>query len=370
MSVTDLTGTKWLLNELLDDLPRNEDETKIYQFALTFATPYNIYTWLTQMDDGMPSPDIWLSDDEDIDLAQNYIQAAGLTIEITGGEDATSAALITWLTQNATQIVEPSITDLSGTKWVFNNTIAKIQANTIVVFDISFYWDFDEADPTSGIDCTIFRQYYNSTRNYTLLQYNSDPAYFWESPASGVETGWVDETRKTIYISGGSDATNTTLINWLQENATQIVEPSITDLTNTKWLLNDILTLSPLSSGQYFTVNYTTNQMVCEYMGLNEYIPGSEAPEPHADFYLIYYDNGLPVYVDGWDDDAYRTISITGGIDATNPDLIAWLEANATQIVEPTVSKFFAGTLPVIKAFIDTTEISKIYLSDILIYTK
>ena len=36
-------------------------------------------------------------------------------------------------------------------------------------------------------------------------------------------------------------------------------------------------------------------------------------------------------YFGGWQNQAYRTISITGGADATNADLIAWIEANATQ---------------------------------------
>ena len=33
----------------------------------------------------------------------------------------------------------------------------------------------------------------------------------------------------------------------------------------------------------------------------------------------------------GWNNNAYKTITITGGTDATNSDLIAWLQANATQ---------------------------------------
>lgn len=33
-----------------------------------------------------------------------------------------------------------------------------------------------------------------------------------------------------------------------------------------------------------------------------------------------------------WANQSYRTITITGGTDATNPDLITWLQANATQL--------------------------------------
>lgn len=36
--------------------------------------------------------------------------------------------------------------------------------------------------------------------------------------------------------------------------------------------------------------------------------------------------------ISGWQSESLRTITITGGEDATNPDFLAWLEANATQI--------------------------------------
>jgi len=35
---------------------------------------------------------------------------------------------------------------------------------------------------------------------------------------------------------------------------------------------------------------------------------------------------------DTWSNNAYKTITITGGTDATNATLIAWLEANAVQM--------------------------------------
>lgn len=107
----------------------------------------------------------------------------------------------------------------------------------------------------------------------------------------------------------------------------------ITDLTGTTWLFNSVLSQLPLSSGQYFTMNYTSNNINCEYIGINELIPDFDAPEPRVDLYLIYDNNFNPVYIDGWENEVYRTISITGGTDVTNSDLISWLQENATQII-------------------------------------
>lgn len=112
----------------------------------------------------------------------------------------------------------------------------------------------------------------------------------------------------------------------------QDIVPGLTDLTGTTWIINNVPALSPLSSEQYFAINYTTNQRNCEYIGINEEVPGPEAPFPHADFFLVYDNNDFPVYLDEWEDEAYRTIEITGGTDVTNSNLIAWLQANATQV--------------------------------------
>ena len=113
--ITDLTGTKWQLNQTLSDLPQNDSGGKVCEYALTFASPYNMYSWLTMMDDGMPSGVISLSDDRDLDMASNHIAAAGLIIEITGGEDATSTELIQWFPSNAEQIIEPQTNKILGT---------------------------------------------------------------------------------------------------------------------------------------------------------------------------------------------------------------------------------------------------------------
>lgn len=58
--------------------------------------------------------------------------------------------------------------------------------------------------------------------------------------------------------------------------------------------------------------------------------------------YLTY--NSFEAYdaISGWYDQAYRTIQITGGTDATNTDLISWLQYNAEQIVDQPVLPSFS----------------------------
>lgn len=68
-----------------------------------------------------------------------------------------------------------------------------------------------------------------------------------------------------------------------------------------------------------------------------------------------------------------RTIEITGGTDATNTNLINWLQANATQIIEPQptdTNKISVGTTKLAKAFIGNTEVASMWLGNVKVYEK
>ena len=113
---------------------------------------------------------------------------------------------------------------------------------------------------------------------------------------------------------------------------------AITDLTNTKWILNENL-ISGLSlnvfgyrigfmcGGKYFYL-LSWEDVNADYDNIDTYE-------------LRYYGNSYPiVYCNNgnnwiWNDQVYRTIEIIDGADVSNPDLISWLETNATQVVEP-----------------------------------
>ena len=139
---------------------------------------------------------------------------------------------------------------------------------------------------------------------------------------------------------------------------------TITDLTGTKWILNSNLTIEEMSglTNNAAVINFTSNGMYYEEMYLD-----------HSDFYLYYYEiegvtaSRTRVYDDGtWSNESYRTIEITGGTDATNSALIAWLQANATQVVAATPSLNFGGSD--VTLFLGSSYISKVYLGSTLLY--
>ena len=113
---------------------------------------------------------------------------------------------------------------------------------------------------------------------------------------------------------------------------------AITNLTNTSWYFNETLDHCGIGNShsiydddyhsvfhvdivwngiQYTTLDYDlgmpniANNM--SYYGGDNYVDGTQ-------------------YEDGWLDESYRTITITGGDDVENPDLITWITSNATQV--------------------------------------
>ena len=97
-----------------------------------------------------------------------------------------------------------AVTDLTGTTWVFN---AEIPYTGYLRYNINF-----RSNETNYIAIQYDEDgfMYRFTESITYTVYNE----FLSGP-------WIDETYKTITITGGADVTNTNLINWLQANATQ-----------------------------------------------------------------------------------------------------------------------------------------------------
>ena len=99
----------------------------------------------------------------------------------------------------------------------------------------------------------------------------------------------------------------------------------ITDLTGTKWEFNDAENINTLDINEEYELSFNTNSE-SKYslrIGRNE---GKKT---------IWYDYATALYGASCMDEAYRTIEITGGTDATNSTLISWLQSHATQIVTP-----------------------------------
>lgn len=104
-----------------------------------------------------------------------------------------------------------AVTDLTGTTWVLNDTIIYANINPIISFNFTsnntsfygFYFDVNsDGDNSLG---------YRTNQQYSFNQiYNS---------GGDIISG--KEAYKTITITGGTDATNSALISWLEANATQ-----------------------------------------------------------------------------------------------------------------------------------------------------
>lgn len=115
---------------------------------------------------------------------------------------------------------------------------------------------------------------------------------------------------------------------------------AITDLTGTTWLINSSITepSSTIIAEINFTSNSETFAKIRIYDGLES---GTEQLIGYSDI------DSAPtfVYEYGWTNEAYRTIAITGGTDATNSTLIAWLESNAENVtpVAPDLVVTYAG---------------------------
>ena len=103
---------------------------------------------------------------------------------------------------------------------------------------------------------------------------------------------------------------------------------TLTDLTGTTWKFNSTLSLVSISGG---TKNLDFVSNGTSYVNIYRiYEPDLWA---NRLTYGIDSSNNFTAYLQGnWTDEAYRTIYITGGTDATNSVLIAWLEANAVQV--------------------------------------
>jgi hypothetical protein len=259
-----------------------------------------------------------------------------------------------------------AITNLTNTSWYLNDTLEPMgeyiesgwfgpgysthytinfTANDVAFCELGC--EFFES-PVSGASDRIGELQYKYVNPEGL-----DPC---ELPYDYLSSQWYAyaEPYRTITITGGDDATNPDLIAWLEANATRLsIEdtggtPDNTpdddnirpvDLTNTSWYFNETLDHCGISNEWFpngegyaarFNITYTVNnangyelyyELSADGMGCGvTYQTDTASIE-------AYYD-----YSKQWSDEAYRTITITGGDDVTNSDLITWITSNARQI--------------------------------------
>lgn len=147
---------------------------------------------------------------------------------------------------------------------------------------------------------------------------------------------------------------------------------AVTDLTGYTWVGNPSVNTSNFSDNTIFNIDfYTPSDVISYYYGFRFFDSNNDGDPANALQYIISSNNYFGVLYNGvWTNNAYKTIEITGGTDATNATLIAWLEANGTLTApapQPSAS-ISIGNLSLAKAFIGNSEVSKIYYGDTLVY--
>lgn len=285
------------------------------------------------------------------------------------------------------------ITDLTNTSWVINDSyyIPSIPSSYT---SKEYYINFTTGGDLSFVGIEFQKSVTVSGTTYTdnILYDNGSGT----SPYVAINGGatWQDNSYKTVHISGGTDATNSSLISWFEANAAQIVQidyidkvvltsgdeyylkdsisgyiaesdlvagnniqisatgdgvsiskvnsdqvrfrfirypKPLSDLTGTSWYLN----ANPSFEG--FTTSYTYNVSFFNaisgdsYTSIILYITQSGLGG------IAYQQTSTTSFVydtdNGWaNGDLYRSIEFTGGDDVTNTALISWLEANATRV--------------------------------------
>ena len=206
-----------------------------------------------------------------------------------------------------------ALTNLKWTKWVLNETLQNHLNDSGTVF-----LNFTSNDK----DYTAMYFEYNFSLHYFTDVYNDEGDFgVYVGEDDGGNNEWSNQAYRTITITGGEDIENKEVIAWLKQNATLMED---VDLTGTKWKFNEKVNMG---SGSYF-VDFLSNdgkfiEIIREGPDLSFHNVNDEYIWVHGN----YSDDDFM-----WTSQRYRTIVIVGGEDVRNPDLIAFLQENATQV--------------------------------------
>ena len=214
------------------------------------------------------------------------------------------------------------ITDLTGTTWCLNNELNISETET--TYNINF--TSDGSDLTSF---TLLMEDYNGQSDHCLIV---NGTYWYDAIAYA--HNWLRYTRRVWVITGGTDSTNQSLINWLQNNATQIY---VTSLLNTQWVIsNTPETYVEYSwSGTETAVSAALNFNILgdddiTYVDLKWQTSTELRYDKSSSGYSY-----LSAYSSDWVDDSYRYVNITGGDDVSSSFICAWFQTNAIPYVKP-----------------------------------
>lgn len=130
------------------------------------------------------------------------------------------------------------MTNLTGTKWLINENPSC--SGSVTEYSINFHWSDDE------------------TRTFTNFTVGGNSIIQFLAPTLFIaykQGTWYNTTTRTIEILSGTDVTNSTLIRWIQANAT----PVIVTYNVTYSIQNATCTPETIQSGRTLTFQITPN---------------------------------------------------------------------------------------------------------------
>ena len=165
-----------------------------------------------------------------------------------------------------------ALTDLTGTEWVFNDVLDTEEQN--VVYALNFQ--------SNNENFTQLQLYHTSTypneMRYRTSSTNMKYVY---------ENGWSYPLYKTISITDGADATNSTLITWLKANATWTNQPEGVSIS---YAGNEIASMSASGTKTLNTAGmYCTSDITIDYTRPG----GGSGPVEEKDVNFYDYDGTL-----------------------------------------------------------------------------
>lgn len=180
---------------------------------------------------------------------------------------------------------------INGT-WVFNEVISVPNATWKVFIDVG--------------DIT----YHEICADGVRIRYGNDIT------AYDVNSGWQDETLKTVGVRNSGDAYNSEFIAWLKENAVKVADEVVGC-----WRFNDVVDFE--ERDYYFTfISYYS--VLGRTIHNNIYDEGGVMVYEGDYCYAVVYDGT-------WIDAKYRTIYLPSTV--RDAECVDWLRSNATKVI-------------------------------------
>lgn len=322
-TITDLTGYTWTADSVITMPTTDITYTFNFTYFNHFASRYDDYLGLKVSNNEL----YWRYNDGDkISLKGTYGSVEGVerwystgyrVINITGGVDATNIELINWLSANGT--LSLTTTNLTGFKWDANSRInfGTLYGGNNYKYD--FNLNFYDSSDTNYIKMHFYSYTNNESINYYLN--NTDNTKVYSS------SSWDVASAKSIIITGGVDATNGMLINFMYLNG-KITNTNST-MTAGDYRFNDVLSLGQNEFTGNISINFTSNNQTFTGMKLT------------ADtlYYVVDSNNEIEVYNIGvnWLDSSYKRITVNTSQEVST-DFYNWFSSNSTKEVYYTIT--------------------------------